>query len=96
MNHKMKTTIKYMGVLLLLTAVSACRGPGGQGKGGQGGGKPDAGDLVERLDKDGDGKISKAEFDGPAEHFTLLDTDSDGFIDADEAKSAPPPRDQQQ
>lgn len=44
---------------------------------------------VERLDLDGDGKVSTEEFDGPSEHFARLDRDGDGYLAANEA---PPPR----
>lgn len=44
--------------------------------------------FVERLDRDGDGKVSRSEFDGPAREFPRLDRNHDGFLDADEA---PPP-----
>lgn len=47
--------------------------------------------FVSRLDKDGDGKVSKSEFDGPPEHFKDFDRNGDGFITADEAPSGPPP-----
>jgi hypothetical protein len=46
---------------------------------------------VARLDKDGDGKVSRREFDGPAQHFGEFDRNGDGFIEADEAPSGPPP-----
>ncbi len=46
--------------------------------------------FVGRLDKNKDGKVSKAEFDGPSNHFGHLDKNSDGFISADEAPSGPP------
>ncbi|MFC1806182.1 hypothetical protein ACFL09_04290 [Planctomycetota bacterium] len=58
--------------------------------GGGAGGAGAAGGLVGRLDKDGDGKISRDEF--PAEHldkFDRMDRNKDGFIDADES---PKPR----
>ena len=46
--------------------------------------------FVERLDVNGDGKVSKKEFDGPSHHFGVLDKNKDGFLQADEAP--PPPR----
>ncbi len=49
------------------------------------------GDFIQKFDKDADGKVSKAEFPGPAEHFNQLDTNSDGYIDANEAPKGPPP-----
>jgi len=47
--------------------------------------------FIERLDKDGDGKVSRQEFDGPARHFKDFDKNGDGFIDEDEAPTGPPP-----
>jgi hypothetical protein len=45
--------------------------------------------FVRRLDKDGDGKVSREEFDGPSRAFDRHDRNGDGFIDADEAPSGP-------
>jgi len=50
------------------------------------------GDFIQRFDKDGDGKVSKAEFPGPEEHFNQLDVNGDGYIDATEAPKGPPMR----
>ena len=47
--------------------------------------------FVGRLDIDGDGKVSRSEFDGPAHHFGRLDRDGDGFLSEDEAPKGPPP-----
>ena len=52
---------------------------------------PSAAEFIKRLDKDGDGKVSKAEFDGPDEHFTASDKNKDGYISEDEAPTGPPP-----
>lgn len=46
---------------------------------------------VSRLDADGDGRVSAAEFDGPAERFADFDRNGDGFISAAEAPQGPPP-----
>ncbi|WP_372809073.1 hypothetical protein [Pontiella sp.] len=83
--------IKRLGILMLLVASVGCKGPGGRPP--RGGGKNDASgaDFVKRLDKDGDGKVSKGEFDGPAKIFAELDRNGDGFLAADEAPSGPPP-----
>ena len=54
---------------------------------------PSAEEFIKRLDKDGDGKVSKTEFDGPSEHFTKFDKNGDGYISEDEVPSGPPPRD---
>jgi len=45
--------------------------------------------FVRRLDKNGDGKVSRSEFDGPAHHFNHLDRNRDGYLDSTET---PPPR----
>ena len=55
-------------------------------------GTPSGEDFVRRLDRNGDGKVSKSEFDGPARHFRSLDRDGDGFLGKDEAPESPPPR----
>ncbi len=47
--------------------------------------------FVKRLDRNGDGKVSKQEFDGPPEHFGDFDRNRDGFITEDEAPTGPPP-----
>jgi hypothetical protein len=46
---------------------------------------------VRRLDRDGDGKVSAKEFDGPPDHFPHLDRDHDGFLT--DAEAPPPPGD---
>jgi hypothetical protein len=53
---------------------------------------PGRGGFVRRLDTDGDGKVSRREFDGPADHFDVLDTNGDGYLSADEAPRLPPRR----
>lgn len=49
-------------------------------------------EFIEKLDQDGDGKVSQDEFDGPDEHFTQFDKNEDGYISEDEVPSGPPPR----
>ena len=48
------------------------------------------GGFVERLDTDGDGKVSESEFDGPKNHFRTLDRNKDGYLSEDEAPKGPP------
>ncbi|MDZ8118321.1 EF-hand domain-containing protein [Pontiella agarivorans] len=63
--------------------------PAGAQQGTVSGSRSEA-DFVTRLDKDGDGKVSSSEFDGPSEHFTQLDQNGDGYISSSEAPSGPP------
>ncbi len=46
--------------------------------------------FIEKFDKDGDGKVSEDEFDGPADHFKKLDRNNDGYITKDELPKGPP------
>jgi hypothetical protein len=47
---------------------------------------PPEGGGFENDDADQDGRVSQAEFSGPAELFSHLDTDGDGYITRDEAR----------
>ncbi|MGE5279247.1 MAG: DUF1566 domain-containing protein [Deltaproteobacteria bacterium] len=49
----------------------------------------DAGRFVARLDRDGDGRVSRGEFDGPAGQFDVLDRDRDGYLSEDEVPARP-------
>lgn len=48
--------------------------------------------FVKRLDKNGDGKVSRSEFDGPKNRFRDHDRNHDGYITENEAPSGPPPK----
>jgi general secretion pathway protein G len=41
-------------------------------------------DIIKRLDRNDDGKISKSEWQGTEQTFAKLDTNSDGFVTKDE------------
>jgi len=80
--------------------VSGETGPARQGPGRMGphmgGNRPG---FVRRLDRNGDGKVSRQEFDGPARAFDHLDADKDGYLIETEAprrrnQPGPPPRSQ--
>ena len=70
------------------------RGKGGQGEKGDRGdrgsqGKRDPAKMIEKVDADGDGKISKTEMPEKLQkRFEKLDANADGFIDLNELKSA--------
>ena len=53
--------------------------------------------LLEKMDKNEDGKLSKAELKGPLkENFEKVDADEDGFITEAEFKKAPKPKGRKQ
>lgn len=63
------------------------RGPREGGRPGFGGGSGNPGDFLKMLDKDGDGKVSKAEApERMQEGFDRMDTNKDGFIDEAEVR----------
>jgi hypothetical protein len=45
------------------------------------------GDFIGRLDKDGDGRVSRDEFPGRQQRWDRMDSNGDGFIEASEAPS---------
>jgi ribonuclease BN (tRNA processing enzyme) len=51
--------------------------------------QPSQSRFIRRFDRDGDGKVSRQEFDGPAARFNRLDTNHDGYISSDEAPQGP-------
>ena len=55
----------------------AGRGPGGGSRAG----------MFERMDADGDGKLSASEFPGPKEMFARMDADGDGFVTTKEMEA---------
>jgi Ca2+-binding EF-hand superfamily protein len=48
--------------------------------------------FIQNFDKDGDGRVARAEFTGCDKLFDRLDQNGDGFIDDTEAPKAPPPK----
>ncbi len=46
--------------------------------------------FIVRLDSDGDGKVSRHEFNGPEDHFEDLDRNGDGTISKAEVSKGPP------
>jgi len=47
--------------------------------------------FVRRLDRDGDGRVSRTEFNGPQDGFDLHDRNHDGYLTEEEAPKGPPP-----
>ncbi|WP_372797383.1 DUF1566 domain-containing protein [Pontiella sp.] len=48
------------------------------------------GSVMQRFDRNNDGRISEDEFTGPIQRFLLLDVNSDGYITEDEVPAARP------
>jgi len=48
--------------------------------------------FIKRLDRNGDGKVSRSEFDGPKNRFGFHDKNNDGYISEEEAPKGPPSR----
>ena len=82
-----KVTIFAMFLGVLAFAVHADHGKGHHGKGHKGMG-PMHGKMMEKMDTDKDGKISKQEWQAHHETmFTQLDADKDGFVTKEEMKA---------
>lgn len=79
--------LAFFGLIGLAGAAAAQGSPPADGRPP----KPPTGEQwVARLDTDQDQRVSAAEFDGPPEHFTRLDRNEDGFLEAAEAPKARP------
>jgi len=50
------------------------------------------GHFTRRFDRDGDGRVSPAEFPGPGHHFQRFDRNRDGYLSDAEAPPPPPQR----
>ncbi len=48
--------------------------------------------FVQRLDRNGDGKVSRKEFDGPPDRFDFHDSNGDGYISKKEIENSSPPQ----
>ncbi len=96
-NNNLKTTITIFSMLLCFSLFA--QGPPGGGQGGRGGGKgqqrekPDASEILDKLDTNRDNLIDKDEAAADkrgkiAEDFYEIDTNDDGFIDLEELKDS--------
>ncbi|WP_276167908.1 EF-hand domain-containing protein [Zobellia alginiliquefaciens] len=54
---------------------------------------PSATELMEKMDANEDGKLSKDELKGPIKNdFDTIDKDEDGFLSLEELENAPKPK----
>ena len=97
--NKLKIVITISSMLLCFGVFAQGSPRGGQGGGrGQGGGqqrgeKPDASEILSKLDTNNDDKIDKDEASNDergkiAEDFDVIDTSGDGLIDMEELKAS--------
>ncbi|WP_452223370.1 EF-hand domain-containing protein [Lacinutrix chionoecetis] len=87
-SNSITNTVFILGFTLLISNNSF-----GQSQDRQGKKPPTFKELLKEMDKDKDGKLSKAEIKGPlSEHFDKVDLDEDGFITEKEFKKAPKPK----
>lgn len=74
---------------LMLAAVTAVMMAAPVAMAGEHGEAKHGGKMLEKIDTDADGKVSKAEFMTAHEaRFTKADADADGFLTAEEMKAA--------
>ena len=76
-----------LGFLLIFVLASPAGGGAAEIAQMGGGGPPSPEKMVQRMDENGDGKISRQEFLGPPDRFKMIDVDKDGFLTVDEIKA---------
>ena len=77
--------------ITIISLQSACAQQGGNRERGQE--PPSFAQLLEKMDKNEDGKLSAKEIKGPLkDDFEKVDTDEDGFITEEEFEKAPKPK----
>ncbi|OEO25363.1 hypothetical protein AX279_12750 [Pseudomonas sp. J237] len=83
-----RTTLAVLFAIAATVLVAGCSGPKHKG-----GGRPDPATMIERMDANGDGKLSQSEVKGPlAEHFNDVDSNKDGVLSLDELQNMPKPQ----
>jgi len=80
--------VLIMGYILVFPAYAS------EDRGGSRGQEKPGGRFVNHLDSDKDGKVSRSEFDGPADDFDKFDANKDEYLSENEAP--PPPQSQGQ
>lgn len=90
----MKSNTLKIAVLVFGTALFIANYSYGQSQGRQERKEPPTfKQLLEDMDANEDGKLSKKEIKGPLkDHFAKVDANEDGFINEEEFKKAPKPK----
>lgn len=87
-NNKFKVAVFVLGATLFFTNSSFGQSQNRQERKSP----PTFKELIEKMDANEDGKLSKAEIKGPLKNdFAKVDTDEDGFISEEEFAKAPKP-----
>lgn len=88
-SNTIKTVVIVFGMILFISNNSF-----GQSEKKERGKKPPTfSKLLEKMDTNEDGKLSKEEVKGPLkDHFTKIDIDENGFITKEEFDKAPKPK----
>ena len=89
----MKNKVSRIGILCVaIFTFSVSEMNAQKGEKGQSHERPTFEELLEKMDKDEDGKLSKKETKGPLnDHFAQIDENEDGFITSEEFANAPKP-----
>ena len=88
-NNSIKTAVLVFGAILFFATSSFGQSQNKQERKSP----PTFKELLEKMDADENGKLSKDEIKGPLKKdFDKVDTDEDGFISAEEFAEAPKPK----
>jgi Ca2+-binding EF-hand superfamily protein len=88
-NNRIKTAVLVFGAILFFANSSFAQSQNREERRE----RPTFEQLIEKMDVNKDGKLSKAEIKGPLEkNFDKVDTDEDGFITEKEFEEAPKPK----
>ena len=88
-----RNTLKLGITMFSIILLASCKSSESENKKGDSQkGQPSFEKLLEEMDANKDGKLSKSEVSGPLkDDFSKIDADSDGFITEAELKNAPKP-----
>lgn len=88
-SNRFKTAVLVFGITVFASYTSFAQSQNREGRKKP----PTFEQLLEKLDANEDGKLSKNEIKGPLkDDFAKVDADEDGFITEEELKNAPRPK----